>query len=69
MRIKKITKKTVILDDTGNVDYNVYIDTDSVYFLAEPLVKHRYPNYKEFDQNRMADEVNGIADETQTFLN
>jgi len=37
--------------------------------MAEPLVKHRYPNYKEFDQNRMAEEVNRIAEETQTFLN
>ena len=50
-------------------DYNVYIDTDSIYMMAEPLVKHRYPNYKEFDQNRMAAEVNTIAEETQTFLN
>ena len=50
-------------------DYNVYIDTDSIYMMAEPLVKHRHPNYKEFDQNRMAEEVNTIAEETQTFLN
>jgi DNA polymerase elongation subunit (family B) len=50
-------------------DYNVYIDTDSIYMMAEPLVKHRYPNYKQFDQNRMAEEVNTIAEETQTFLN
>ena len=50
-------------------DYNVYIDTDSIYMMAEPLVKHRFPDYKSFDQNRMAQEVNAIADETQTFLN
>jgi len=50
-------------------DYNVYIDTDSIYMMAEPLVKHRYPEYKTFDQNRMAQEVNIIADETQSFLN
>lgn len=50
-------------------DYNVYIDTDSIYMMAEPLVKHRYPEYKTFDQNRMAEEVNIIAEETQTFLN
>ena len=50
-------------------DYNVYIDTDSIYMMAEPLVKHRYPNYKEFDQTRMAAEVNTIAEETQSFLN
>lgn len=50
-------------------DYNVYIDTDSIYMMAEPLVKHRYPNYKEFDEKRMAVEVDNIATETQTFLN
>ena len=50
-------------------DYNVYIDTDSIYMMAEPLVKHRYPEYKEFDEKRMAQEVNTIAEETQTFLN
>ena len=50
-------------------DYNVYIDTDSIYMMAEPLVKHRYPEYKEFDEQRMASEVNIIAEETQTFLN
>jgi hypothetical protein len=50
-------------------DYNVYIDTDSIYMMAEPLVKHRYPEYKTFDQNRMAVEVNTIAEETQAFLN
>jgi len=50
-------------------DYNVYIDTDSIYMMAEPLVKHRYPEYKEFDEERMAQEVNIIAEETQSFLN
>ena len=50
-------------------DYNVYIDTDSIYMMAEPLVKHRYPQYKEFDEKRMAIEVDAIATETQTFLN
>lgn len=50
-------------------DYNVYIDTDSIYMMAEPLVKHRYPEYKQFDEKRMAQEVNVIADETQSFLN
>jgi DNA polymerase elongation subunit (family B) len=50
-------------------DYNVYIDTDSIYMLAEPLVKHRFPEYKTFDEKRMASVVNDIAEETQSFLN
>ena len=32
-----------------NEDYNIYIDTDSVFFSALPLVKHRFPNWAEFD--------------------
>jgi DNA polymerase elongation subunit (family B) len=50
-------------------DYNVYIDTDSIYMMAEPIIKHRYPNYKDFDEQRMAQEVNTVAEETQAFLN
>jgi len=50
-------------------DYNVYIDTDSIYMMAEPLVKFRYPEYKTFNQDRMAAEVNIVAEETQAFLN
>jgi DNA polymerase elongation subunit (family B) len=50
-------------------DYNVYIDTDSIYMLAEPLVKHRFPEYKGFDEKQMASVVNDIAEETQLFLN
>ena len=50
-------------------DYNVYIDTDSIYMMAEPIIKHRYPDYKEFDEQRMAQEVNVVAEETQLFLN
>jgi len=42
---------------------------DSIYMMAEPLVKHRYPEYKTFDEKRMAVEVDNIATETQTFLN
>ncbi|MEY4333716.1 MAG: Synechococcus phage [Bacteroidota bacterium] len=56
--------------ELGNKDdYNVYIDTDSIYMQAEPLVKHRFPDYKQFDQIRMAQEVNLVAEETQQFLN
>jgi len=50
-------------------DYNVYIDTDSIYMMAEPIIKHRYSDYKGFDEQRMAQEVNTVAEETQAFLN
>jgi DNA polymerase elongation subunit (family B) len=51
------------------IDYNVYIDTDSIFMMAEPLVKHRFPDYKEFDEKDMAIHVDDIANETQIFIN
>jgi len=56
------------LGTTGN-DYNIYIDTDSVFFSAVPLLDHRYPNWKDKDDKEIALLVDGIAGETQDFLN
>jgi DNA polymerase elongation subunit (family B) len=50
-------------------DYNIYIDTDSVFFSALPLVKHRFPNWAEFDDVQMTEKIDDIAGEVQDFLN
>jgi DNA polymerase elongation subunit (family B) len=52
-----------------NEDYNIYIDTDSVFFSALPLVKHRFPNWAEFDDTAMTEKIDDIAGEVQDFLN
>ena len=52
-----------------NDDYNIYIDTDSVFFSALPLVKHRFPNWAEFDDTQMTEKIDEIAGEVQDFLN
>jgi DNA polymerase elongation subunit (family B) len=52
-----------------NDDYNIYIDTDSVFFSALPLVKHRFPNWAEFDDAAMTEKIDDIAGEVQDFLN
>ena len=52
-----------------NEDYNIYIDTDSVFFSALPLVKHRFPNWAEFNDETMATKIDEIAGEVQEFLN
>jgi DNA polymerase elongation subunit (family B) len=52
-----------------NEDYNIYIDTDSVFFSALPLVKHRFPNWVEFDDAAMTEKIDEIAGEVQDFLN
>jgi len=56
------------LGTVGN-DYNIYIDTDSVFFSAVPLLDHRHKNWKEMPDSEVALLVDGIAGETQDFLN
>jgi DNA polymerase elongation subunit (family B) len=55
--------------NTTDVDSNIYIDTDSVFFSAVPLLNHRISDWREKDQNTIADYVNDIASEVQDYLN
>ena len=55
--------------DTPDADSNIYIDTDSVFFSAVPLMDKRIPNWKEQDQDTIAGYVNDIAEEMQDNLN
>jgi DNA polymerase elongation subunit (family B) len=68
-QIKRIVKQECAVDELGRCDYNIYIDTDSLFLQALPLIKHRYANWQTFDENRMASEVDSIAEEMQIFLN
>tara|TARA_B100000424_G_scaffold183940_1_gene142582 strand:+ start:209 stop:2731 length:2523 start_codon:yes stop_codon:yes gene_type:complete len=49
-------------------DYCIYIDTDSVFYSAVPLVEKRFPNEKLSDV-MMSKKILDIASEVQTFLN
>ena len=55
--------------DTPDADSNIYIDTDSVFFSAVPLLDKRKPNWKDNDQDTIAGYVNEIAEEMQDYLN
>ena len=54
---------------TTDVDSNIYIDTDSVFFSAVPLLDFRHPNWKEMPDSEVAVLVDGIAGEMQDYLN
>ena len=54
---------------TSDVDYNIYIDTDSVFFSSVPLLDHRFPNWRNEDDEQIALKVDAIAGESQNFLN
>ena len=50
-------------------DYNIYIDTDSVFFSSLPLIEKRHPEYDITDEKWMADKTIEIAGEMQGFIN
>jgi DNA polymerase elongation subunit (family B) len=54
---------------TSGKDFNIYIDTDSVFFSAVPILDHRYPDWKNEDPKDIAMKVDAIAGETQDYLN
>ena len=50
-------------------EHCIYTDTDSVFFSALPLVKHRYPDIDTDDDVIMTEKILGIAEEVQNHIN
>lgn len=69
MKIKKIEKIKVEVDEIGPKDHNIYIDTDSVFFSASPILDVRHNKWKERSDNEIAMLVNEVAQEIQDYLN
>ena len=69
MKIKKIYRDTIVTDANGQVDSNIYIDTDSVFFSSVPLLDHRLPKWANEETDTIAGYVNDIATEMQDYLN
>jgi len=55
------------LDDTK--DHCIYIDTDSVFYSALPLVKNRFPDLDVKSEDRMSKAILEVASEVQVYLN
>ena len=50
-------------------DYCIYIDTDSVFYSALPLVKKRFPTMDFESETLMSKRILDVADEIQKFMN
>ena len=55
--------------NTKDVDHNIYIDTDSVFFSAVPIMDNRYDNWQNEPQEVIAQHVDTVAGEVQDYLN
>jgi len=47
--------------DEGDFNFCAYVDTDSNYFNAEPLLKHLYPNFEEFEDQEKDNILEKVA--------
>lgn len=69
MKIKKIYTKETVKDENNKNDYTIYIDTDSIFVSAVPILDHRYKDWRSLGDSDIAQKVDAIAGETQDFLN
>jgi DNA polymerase elongation subunit (family B) len=65
---KKITNHFYNKELGTNDDYVIYIDTDSIFASAVPLIKKRFPN-QELTETMMTQRIMEICAEVQDFLN
>ena len=65
---KKITNHFYNKELNDNDDYVIYIDTDSIFASAVPLIKKRFPNDK-LSEVMMTQRIMEICAEVQDYLN
>lgn len=53
----------------GNKDYCIYMDTDSLFLLAEPLIKKLYPMVDTNDDAQMSEKILDVTSQVQSYLN
>ena len=66
---KKISNNFYNKELGDDKDHCIYIDTDSVFFSATPIVQKRFPNVNINDEDKMSKAILNIADEVQLYLN
>jgi len=54
--------------DEGDTNYCAYVDTDSNYFNAEPLLRYLYPNFDEMGVQEKDDALEKIALQYQDII-
>jgi hypothetical protein len=54
--------------DEGDINFCAYVDTDSNYFHAEPLLRHLHPNFDEMEPNAKDDALEVVALKYQDII-
>ena len=59
--MKHLEETPWFICDKEDENYCAYVDTDSNYFNAEPILKHLYPNFESFSDEEKDEKLEGIA--------
>ena len=54
--------------DEGDFNFCAYVDTDSNYFNAEPLLKHLYPDFEEMSEEKKDNVLEQVALKYQNII-
>ena len=66
--MKHLEETPWFICDEGDVNYCSYVDTDSNYFNAEPLLNHLYPNFESLTDGEKDDKLEKVALYYQDYI-
>ena len=59
--MKHLEETPWFICDKEDENYCAYVDTDSNYFNAEPILKHLYPDFESFSDEEKDEKLEGVA--------
>ena len=59
--MKHLEETPWFICDKDDTNYCAYVDTDSNYFNAEPILKYLYPNFEDFSDKDKDDKLEQVA--------
>ena len=59
--MKHLEETPWFICDKEDENYCAYVDTDSNYFNAEPILKHLYPDFESFSDEDKDEKLEGVA--------
>ena len=66
--MKHIEDVPWMICDEGDVNYCAYVDTDSNYFHAEPILKHFYPDFDKMSDEDKDEKLEKVALKYQDII-
>ena len=66
--MKYIEETPWFICDKNDTNYCAYVDTDSNYFNAEPILKHLYPDFESFDDKKKDELLEKVALQYQDII-